>query len=209
MNRNLGVAFQLGGILELELVSQIQMDLINQIYGPYFDYLIKASLTLELYKAFQAPQPNAPLDAIFTGASQSFQIFYAPASWIEGDAFNGISYNNEVYLIGPDQIGAATNYISTLSIPKNLGQVFQQLQGLVNFLKSVPNLYAKATQPPDYIGNSCLVGNSPPCIQLFYTNGFRSVVSPSGINLPGAVIVIVVNRTTGVWSTGIFEFIPA
>jgi hypothetical protein len=211
--RGLGMAFQFGGLIELEAVSEFQMNLIQDIYGPYFSYLAKAAATLAIKGAFDAWTGSGSLDGVLTGGDLEFQIFYATPSEIEGDNLNAIASNNKVYFVGPDQINAvadAASYLQGLHKPKDLNDLDEQMQGFVDLFKTVKTAYNEMTQPADSISfGGCLLGNSPPCVDLNYNNGFNSVYQPSGIGLPAAVLVFVQNKPAGVWSTGVFEFIPA
>jgi hypothetical protein len=211
--RGLGLAFQFGGLIELTAVSELQMNLIKDIYGPYFAYIAKAAATLAIKSAFDAWTGSGELDGVITGGDAEFQIFYAQPSEIEGDNLNQIPSNNKVYLVGPDQINAvvdAANYLKGLHKPKDLNDLDEQMQGFVDLFKTVKTAYNEMVQPPDSISfGGCLLGNSPPCVDLNYDNGFNSVYQPSGIGLPAPVLVFVQNKPAGVWSTGVFDFIPA
>ncbi len=210
--RGLGLAFQFGGLIEVELVSDIQMDLINQIYGPYFSYIAKAAATIVAKDAFQAWTGSLDLDGLISGGDLEIQIFYAAGSVIEGDNLNAIPTNNKVYFVGPDQINAVTDavsYLQGLHKPKDLNDLDEQMEGFVDLFKTAKTAYNEMKQVPDSTYASCILGNSPPCIELAYNNGFNSVYQPGGLGLPAAVLVFVQNKPAGVWSTGIYEFEPA
>jgi len=207
--RKSGLAFQFVGFLTIGLESQVIVDLIKKVYGPFFTYLANASATLLAHSAFQAYVSNLQLDGVITGASLSDNIFYAAPSFIEGEAFDVLAANNDVYLVGPDQISAVTTLLSGFQPPTNLSALFSDFQALVDFLQGVPSLYQEANQPPDGTTANCILGNSPPCLQLVYNNGFNSVYTNANFAIPAPVIVIVRNIPTGVYSSGVFDFVPA
>jgi hypothetical protein len=211
--RGPGMAFQFGGLIELEAVSEFQMNLIQDIYGPYFSYLAKAAATMAIKSAFDAWAGSGSLDAVITGGDVEFQVFYEAPSEIEGDNFNNIASNNKVYFVGPDQINAvadAASYLQGLHVPKDLNDLDEEMEGFVDLFKTAKTAYNEMNQPPDSISfGGCLFGNSPPCTDLNYNNGFASVYQPGGIGLPSVVLVFVQNKPAGVWSTGEYEFLPA
>ncbi|MDQ2840874.1 MAG: PASTA domain-containing protein [Acidobacteriota bacterium] len=218
LGRHLGLAFQFGGLVEVEVASQIQMDLIQQLYWDYFAYLEKAAATLALRQAFQLWKGPAGFDGINSGASQSFLVFNAGSTIIEGENFSINPENNRVYLIGPDQINGIVglaNYIKGLynEPPKDLNELDKKNQELVDLLKQVICLYDEAVQPPTDTSSPglCIFGDSAACMQLVYNNGFRSVYQPpSGLKLPAPVIILVQNKASlsGSFSIGTFNFLP-
>lgn len=209
VRRKAGLAFQLLGLLTIELESELTVDLIKKVYGPFFNYLAQASATLLVHSAFQTFVSNLQLDGVITGGSLSVNIFYAAPSFIEGEDFNALAANNDVYLVGPDQVALVVNFLKGLQAPTNLSALFSDFQGLVDLLQSVPSLYQEAKQPPDGTSPTCILGNSPPCLQLVYNNGFNSVYTNSNFAIPAPVMVIVRNIPTGVYSSGVFDFVPA
>ena len=162
--RGMGLAFQFdfGGLLALETVYDLQMYLIKQIYVPYMQYIAKAAATIAVAQAFQAWLGGQNLDGIITGASLSINIFYAAPSAIEGENLNPDPGQNQVYLIGPDQInGAGTvyqnvvNYVNNLAKnpPKSLSAANKQYQKFKSFFAKqnglVQCLINESNQNPD------------------------------------------------------------
>jgi hypothetical protein len=104
----------------------------------------------------------------------------------------------------------AVSYIKGLQVPKNSNEVYVDMQKFKDEFNSVQTVYNEANQPPDDTNSFCLIGDSPPCLQLLYNNGFKSVYQPpSGLHLPAAVLFWVINKPAGTWSTGVFNFEPA
>ncbi len=129
-------------------------------------------------------------------------------------AVDPILENNKVYLVGPDQINGVTSaidYLRNLRIPKDLNDLYDEIQGFVDLFKAFQCLYKEAVQPPDFAlgGGNCLTdpGNDS-CIALTYNNGLSSVYQPSGINIPAPVLIFAYVKTQGTWSIGEFSFVP-
>ena len=61
------MAFQFGGVANWRLVCDIQMDLIKNIYGPYFKYLAQAAATIVINGAVQDWLGGQSLVAVDTG----------------------------------------------------------------------------------------------------------------------------------------------
>lgn len=197
----------------LTLATSLQLQLIERIYTPYFQYLIKAEYILLAHDAFQAFKGGLTLDGIITGASLSFNIFHAAGSVIESSVVNLIPKRNDVYLVGPDQeqnvAKALANLITTP--PKNENELFKDFQGIKSALGKS---YQQAHQLPDSTTNFCYLGNSPPCNQAVYSNGFNSVYAAGGLPLPAPVLILVHNldgsqAENGLWGSGVFNFLPS
>ena len=197
---------------EVTLASALQ-DLIVKIYGPAFQYLVKAEYVLLAQNAFQAFNGGSTLDGIITGASLSFHVFHAAGSVIESSVVNLIPERNEVYIIGPDQeqkVGAPLAKLAT-SPPKNQDEAFKDFQDIVDALG---DSYKQAHQLPDSTTDFCILGNSPPCNQAVYSNGFNSVYAPSNFPVPAPVLILVHNldgslNMNGLWASGVFNFLPS
>jgi hypothetical protein len=201
-------------LIDLEVSSELQMDLINKIYGPFFAYIAKAAATMVLRDAFQAATGAINIDGLVSGASQSFFVFQSAPSEIDVLAADPILENNKVYLIGPDQINGAASaidYLKNLRVPTDLNDLYNEIQGFVDLFKAFQCLYKEAVQPPDFAlgGGNCLTdpGNDS-CIALTYNNGLSSVYQPSGINIPAPVLIFEYVKTQGTWSIGEFSFVP-
>jgi len=209
-HRALGLAFQIGSLLEIELASQIQMNYVNQLYGGYFTILERAAATLSANGALQIWKGSRTLDGIISGASLSVFEFYSGDTVIEADNLNAISKNNTVFLIGPDQtagVSGAIDYIRELHQPRDSDDAYDEIQGFKDLFATERSLYSEADQPPDDTSDFCLLGNSPPCIQLLYNAGFNSVYQRTRpVQLPAPVLIFVMNRPAGVWSSGVFNF---
>ena len=206
--RHLGLAFQFG-LIELEGVCELQMDLIKDMYGPAFNYLGQAAVILAAHGAFTTYVSNLGLQ-VLTGGDLEFQAFNVAPSYIEADITNAIAAQNDAYLIGPDQVSAVQGLFSGWKVPKNLNDVFDDFQNLVDVLQAAGKSYNAAHQLPDSTGNDCLIfDNSPPCIQAIYSNGFSTVYTPNGFAIPAPVLVVLKNKTTGEWASGLFNFVPS
>ena len=210
--RGPGMAFQFGGLIELEAESEIQMQEVQDIYGKYFSYLARSEATLLLKSALGLWPGALSLDGIIAGNDSEYYLFYSAPSEIEGDNFNSIVSNNRVYLVGPDQLNAvadAAGYLQGLHAPTDLNDLNVQLEGFVDLFQTAVTVYNEMVQPPNSITfGGCILGNSPPCVDLNYNNGFNSVYQLSGTFLPAPVLVFVQNKVTGAWSTGVFDFLP-
>jgi len=213
--------FQFGGVIEVELVCEIQMDLIKQIYVPYIVSVAKAMATVALAKAFQGWLGGQNLEAIITGADQEIQIFNAAPSALEGDNFNSDPDLNLVYLIGPDQVNGVTDIVSNVTTwvnnlvknpPKDLNGANKALQSFKDFYNKqvafANCLYNESLQAPDSTFNSCIFGVSSSCTELVFNNGLSTVYNPSGPALPSPVIFITWNVPAGAFSVGTYYFIP-
>ncbi len=222
--RGLGMAFQFGGVAEIELVCDIQMDFIKQIYVPYMIYIAKAAATIAAAQAFQAWQGALNLDGVITGADAEIQIFYAAPSAVEGENLDATIGNEAVYFIGPDQVNGIAGLASNVqtwvnnfvkNIPKDLNaadKAYKQFRsfygkqvGFVECLTNESTQYPDSSQPP---GN-CILTFSSSCVELDYSNGFNSVYNPSGPAIPSPVIIMAWNVPSGAMSIGTFDFEPA
>ena len=219
-----GVRMQFGGVAEIELVCEIQMDLIKQIYVPYMASIAKAAATIAIADAFQSWLGGQNLDGVITGADAEIQIFYAAPSAIEGENLNVTPSNNLVYFIGPDQVNGVINLATNVQTwvnsfaknpPKDLNAANKALENFKSFYNKqvayTDCLYNEGLQPPDYTqapGN-CILSFSSSCVELDYNNGFNSVYNPSGPAIPSPVIIITWNVPAGAFSVGTFDFVPA
>ncbi len=209
---------------DLTFATALQMQLIQQIYGQYFNYLYRAIAIITTAQAFQTFTGGLALDEIITGASLSFDIFHAAGSIIESSAVNLIPKRNDVFLIGPDQENALAdvygilNGLLTDNKPKNLDDVFEAFQKIKEKLSEIKEKlsdgYTQAHQLPDSTTDFCIIGNSPPCNQAVYSNGFNSVYAAGGLPLPAPVLILVHNLTSsnsqnGLWALGVFNFLPS
>jgi len=170
---------------------------------------------MALHDAFQAAVGAADIDGLVSGASQSFFVFQSGPSEIDVIGQDPVQQNNKVYLIGPDQINGVTDaasYISSLHVPKDLNDFYNEIQGFVDLFQKVQCLYNEAVQPPDFIlgGGNCLTdpGNDS-CFAYTYNNGLNSVYQSGPIGLPAPVLIFVYQKTQGSWSIGDFDFLPA
>ena len=197
----------LGFTLEdLTLATQVQLQLIQRIYGQYFQYLEKAVAILTANGALRLFAGSSTLDGITTGASLSFDIFHASNSVIEGAAVNLIPQRNDIYLIGPNQEQAIQDLLSGYKVPKNQDDLFNLFQAIVEKLKTVGESYQQAHQLPDDTSDFCILGNSPPCNQAIYSNGFNSVYASGGLPIPAPVLILVHNTDTYSWGSGVFNW---
>jgi beta-lactam-binding protein with PASTA domain len=219
-----GVSMQFGGVAEIELVCEIQMDLIKQIYVPYMASIAKAGATIAIAGAFQSWLGGQNLDGVITGADAEIQIFYAAPSAIEGENLNVYPSNNLVYFIGPDQVNGVINLATNVQTwvnsfaknpPKDLNAANKALQSFKSFYNKqvayTDCLYNEGLQLPDYTqapGN-CILSFSSSCVELDYNNGFNSVYNPSGPAIPSPVIIITWNVPAGAFSVGTYDFVPA
>jgi hypothetical protein len=211
--RGRGMAFQFGGLIELEAVSEIQMDLINDIYGPYFHYLATAATTIIINGAVQSWLGAQSLDGVITGADAEIQIFYAAPSAIEGENLDSFYANNQVYFIGPDQVNGVANIVTGVtnlvnglakSPPKDINAANKAWNTFKGFFATAKCLSMEASQPTN-IGQppgNCILTFSSSCVELDYNNGFNSVYNPSGTNIPSPVIILVWNVPSGAFSIG-------
>jgi len=213
--RGPGMAFQFGGVAEIELVCDIQMDLIKNIYGPYFKYLAQAAVTIILNGAVQDWLGGQSLVAVDTGGdTNSFLEFYDGPSDIEGLNFDPIYQNNQVYLIGPDQINGVTGLVTNVTNfvnglvkkpPKDNNAANKALNTFKGFFATAKCLFGEATQPTNTgqgPGNCINDFGDPACIELDYPNGFNTVFQGEGGGLPAGVIILVWNVPSGAFSIG-------
>lgn len=200
-------------ILATSVYQEIQ--LIRADYQPAYAYLIRAEYVLLAHNAFQAFKGALPLDGIITsGAGLSFNIFHAPGSLIESSVVNLMPKRNDIYLVGPDEETKVTAPIANLVAkpPKNEDELFKDFQDIRDALS--PQNYKESHQPPDITTDFCYLGNSPPCNQAVYSNGFNSVYAAGGLPFPAPVLILVHNldgsqAENGLWGSRVFNFLPS
>ena len=176
--------------------------------------------------------------ATVAGASLSFHEFESPYSMIEGEFDTLHPENNEVILIGPDQVNNLASLILSIKkgmkykdviIPgandgkyQNAGQLVGDLfslrkaavkaQGaLGKLLASFQNMF----QPPESADQGCIFSSSPTCGELLYPDGFKTVyeVEPapgmvSFTGLPVPIVFLVYNKSNGVMYFDTPAFFP-
>ncbi len=199
----------------LTLATSLQLQLIGRVYTQYFQYLIRAEYILLARDAFQAFKGALPLDGVITsGAGLSFNIFHAPGSIIESSVVNLMPQRNDIYLFGPDEETKVAGPIAKLvtNPPKNEDELFKDFQDIRDALS--PQNYKESHQLPDSTTDFCYLGNSPPCNQAVYSNGFNSVYATGGLPLPAPVLILVHNldgsqAENGLWGSGVFNFLPS
>ena len=202
------------GLTSLVGGSSIQVKLVNRVYGPAFKYLENASILLAANALLQPFQNQVGIVTIITGASQSFHIFNAANSVIEGLGFNtDFPKRHRVYLVGPNQVNAARGVLDAFNADvngKDLNSIIDWIKGVVDAVEGAGQSAQEAYQLPNETDRGCLFSFDSACYSLVYPDGFKSVYKPSGfISPPSPVLVFVNNQDTGGWGFGIFNFIAS
>ena len=161
----------------------------------------------------------ASLDGIITGAeSLTINVFNAPDSFIEGQGFNPIPLRNEVWLVGPDAVGAIQQVgtlFSQLPKPppwkdyKQIYEFFKQVRDLIKAtIEARDNgieVFKRANQPPDWVSQGYGIFGSESAIDLIYDLGFNTVYT-DGFDIPQPALIIVHNLDGG-FAMGIYSFL--
>lgn len=204
--------------------AQLQVRIIQKLYVPFMKEIGKSVLIMAAADLISKVVNVSTLDAVITGGSQSFQVFDAPFSAIEGVGFDvDFVDGNDVYLIGPDAIDACLEILNEVREALDiLGDITDadEIPELPIAIKNTFDLKAKfdeikelavaawnqANAEPDVVVQGCLFNPDPACHQLIFTDGFRSVHS-SGF-LPAPVLVIVRNVSDSGFGTLVVNFLP-
>jgi hypothetical protein len=202
------------------MISQnVMTTLIEKIYGPAIEALVKAAALLAADGMLKSYLNAASLDGIITGAeSLTANVFNVPDSFIEGGGFNTSPLGNEVWLVGPDAVGAIAqvgNLFSSLPKPptwkdlKEAYEFFKQVRELIkSTIEALDNgmeVFKRSNQPPDWVSQGYGIFGRESAIDLVYDLGFNSVYT-SGFPIPQPVLIIVHDLDTGSFAMGIYEF---
>ncbi|RMD63819.1 PASTA domain-containing protein [Candidatus Parcubacteria bacterium] len=201
------------GLVGLLAGSSIQVQLVQDIYGPAFTYLENAMITLAAHGLLQSYFNGGILHGIKTGASLSAHVFGASGSLIEMNGANEIPRRNLVFLVGPDavnQVRSVLESIINLKDIRDLNDLREKLEAVIDALKGAGKEYRKARQFPDQVFNNCIFSSDSICSELVYNAGFKSVYHCSGFFCFSAPVLIMArNLDTDDWDFGLFNFLPA
>ncbi len=197
------------GLVGLMAGSNIQLSLVNKLYGKYLQEVTRMMILLGANSLLQNYLNSAGMEGIITGASLSFHIPNRAGSVIEGTGHNGVASRNDVFFVGPDAVAAVQGVLSSFN-PSNvesLEDLYEFFDGIVSALQGAGEAYENAHRLPSRVNfGGCILdfGENPSCTQLDYDAGFPDV--NDGF-VPSPVIILVHNLDTGTWSQGIFNFV--
>ena len=181
-----------------------------------------------------------PLEGVVSGASLSFRVFESPFSMIEANVEKTYPELNQVVIIGPEliskepvnavieKIKEAAQFRKTFSpsevkryrnldqIKKDLKDFRGALESLLSTTQSLVDVINNAFQPTLLSANQCIFTTNPPCGELLYPDGFKSVYqysAPAGLGngftgLPLPIVFIVYNTVTGEFFLDTPSFFP-
>ncbi len=201
--------FTVGGISR---AASIQMRIINKVYLPYINQLLKAGLIIALNDLFRAFVDPADLAGVITTASLSIHSFNILGSVIEGIGFGtNFPEESDVFLIGPAAIDAVNGVINSInpSNVKNLNDLKRKFDQAKNAATAFVDAFDQANSTPASVIRGCLFNLGPACHELVYPEGFASVLKPVAGAFPGPVFIVVRNVTTGQFAVSIQNFFPA
>jgi type IV secretory pathway VirB2 component (pilin) len=200
------------GFAGLSGAMNIQMKLINDIYGPIMQEVAKMAAIVAANGLLQTYGGFAQLEGIITGASLSFHAFNIGGSVIEGYGMNRTDASqNDVFVVGTAAISAVQSALGGLKCNKasftSLQKVYDCIQSIVDGVSAVQGGYELAHQPPDDIAFGCILdfGENASCSELVYNSGFKDVNDTRFI---APVIIIYHNQENGEFASGIFNFVP-
>jgi hypothetical protein len=208
------------GLVDLMVSQSVMTQLIENIYGPAIQALVKSAMLLAADGLLKSYLNAASLDGIVTGAeSLTVNVFNAEGSFIEGEGLNTSPLGNEVWLVGPDAVGAIEqvgSLFSSLPKPptwKSLKEVYDFFKQVRDKIKSTieagqngVQIFNRANQPPDWVSQGYGIFGSDSAIDLVYDLGFNSVYT-SGFAIPQPVLIIVHDLDTGSFALGIYSFL--
>jgi hypothetical protein len=209
------------GLIDIMISQSTMTRLVVKLYGPTIKALVKSAMLLEADGLLKSYFKAASLDGIITGAeSLTINVFNAQDSFIEGEGFNPLPLRNEVWLVGPDALGAVEkvgDLFTKLPSPptwkdyKGVYEFFQQVRALIkSTIEARDNaieVFNRANQPPDWTSQGYGIFGNESAIDLIYDLGFNSVYTDEkSPDLPQPVLVIVHNLDGG-YAMGIYSFL--
>jgi hypothetical protein len=208
------------GLIDLCLGNSLIGQLINTMYGPAIHYLENAMILLALEALGNQFSGPIGIGGIATGSSLSFHIFNAGGSFMEGTNFNPDPALNDVWLIGPDHIEAAREIIDLFrglpqapsswtdlaAVEEFFEQVWDKVQSAISAAQNAVEVGGRTRQPPDstfFVDFGIFCDN---CRALVWDEGFNSVYSPGGLNIPSPVLFIVRDQERGGFTFNLQSF---
>ena len=208
------------GLIDLCLGNSLIGQLINTMYGPAIHYLENAMILLALEALGNQFSGPISIGGIVTGSSLSFHIFNAGGSFMEGSNFNPDPALNDVWLIGPDHIEAAreivglfqglpqapSNWTDLAAVEEFFEAVWDKVQSAISAAQNAVEVGARTRQPPDstfFVDFGIFCDN---CRAMQWDEGFNSVYSPGGLNIPSPVLFIVRDQERGGFTFNLQSF---
>jgi hypothetical protein len=197
------------GLLGLFSGCSLQMKLVNEIYGPIMKEVSQMMAVLIANHLLTNYLGTTYLGDIISGASLSFHAPGLGGSSIEGSGFDTTDVAlNETWFIGPEAFNAAQDLIEAFK-PGDMHSpqdVYDYFQGIVDKVQGAIDAYNNAhTQPDEVATGQCLLDDSSGCTSLYFDSGFPDV---NTTRFPSPVIILLLNKTSSTWSSGIFNFVP-
>jgi hypothetical protein len=199
--------------------GSFEVQLMQKMYGEAFKYIENAAILMAAQGLLKGYDNFASIDFIDTGGDPFGGVYFfgVGGSFIEGNGFNDIVSLNQVWLIGPNQINAATDVLSLFQgLPSKpnwkdlkevwnfFKEVYDKLKDAVGTGQAAAAAFNEVDQPPDGFDMMDFCALSDTCEDLLYSNGFKSVYSTGAI--PAPVLLIYKNLETGYFNVQLYNF---